>query len=249
MSLRLLQLSDCHLQPDPADTYRGINPETNLQRVLAAADSWQPDAIVLSGDLADHAAAGVYQRLNDQVAALQTPTLAFPGNHDDLDLMQAALTDHNFIWANPWHINGWQLVWLDSNIPQQPEGRLDQDKLKALDNIDPTLPAIVFLHHQPVVVGTPWIDRFKLQNPELLWQWMESHPHNVKAIAWGHIHHGWHSQIVLGGRTVELLGAPSSSACAVPGCEEFELDTRGPRLRWFTLQDYGRLTTGLLSVL
>ncbi len=248
MSLRLLQLSDCHLKIDPADNYRGINPEFNLGRVLKATADWQPDALILSGDLAEHATEEVYQRLNGWIAPLQIPAMAFPGNHDDFAMMQKTLTDQVFVWHNPWIINGWQLVWLDSNLPQQPAGDLDQKKLSVLDTIDPKLPTILSLHHQPVAVGTPWIDRFKLQNPELLWHWLESHPHSIKAIAWGHIHHGWHGEKLIGNHRIQLLGAPSASACAVPGCEEFKLDTRGPRARWFNLSDDGVVNTGLLGV-
>lgn len=248
MSLRLLQLSDCHLQSNPADSYRGIDPELNLQRILHSALEWQPDAMVLSGDLADHATTGTYQRLNDYIAELKVPVMAFPGNHDDFALMQTALTDSVFTWHNPWVVGGWQLVWLDSNLAEKPEGELDAKKLAVLDDIDPELPTLLFLHHQPIEVGTPWIDRFKLKNPELLWQWLSTHTHNIQAIGWGHIHHGWINDKMINDRLIQLLGAPSTSACAMPGCTEFELDLRGPRMRWFNLLDSGQLQTGLLSV-
>lgn len=248
MSLRLLQLSDCHLQNDPADGYRGICPELNLQRIIHTAREWQPEALVLSGDLADQATDKAYQRLNDYIAELKLPVMAFPGNHDDFGLMQSTLTDSVFTWQNPWLMGGWQLVWLDSNLAHQPEGELDQNKLAVLDTIDPELPTLLFLHHQPVEVGTPWIDRFKLKNPELLWQWLENHPHNIQAVSWGHIHHGWSGGKVINNRPIKLLGSPATSACAMPGCEEFELDLRGPRMRWFNLLDSGQLQTGLLSV-
>ncbi len=248
MRLRIIQLSDCHLQTDPSHDYRGINPEINLQRCLQAAADWEPDALILSGDLADHATATAYQRLNEQLAALQLPTLALPGNHDDFALLRQQLCDSVFVWQNPWLINGWQLVWLDSNLPQRPEGGLDQDKLKVLEKLDPEIPALLCLHHQPVAVGTPWIDRFKLNNPQLLWDWLGSHPHAIRAIAWGHIHHGWNGIQTIGEQTIPLFGAPATSACVMPGSEEFVLDPRGPRMRWFDLLDSGAVRSGLLSL-
>lgn len=248
MSLRLIQFSDCHLQHDPSHDYRGINPEQHLQRVLHAASEWEPDALVLSGDLADQATEQAYQRLNQYIAKLQIPALAFPGNHDHLPLMQTTLTDPTFQWTNPWVVNGWQLVWLDSNIQGDPAGELDEEKLQTLESINKQLPTILFLHHQPVEVGTPWIDRFRLRNPDILWDWLASHPHNIQAVAWGHIHHGWSGQQVINRQTIQLYGAPSASACVVPGSEEFVLDPRGPRMRWFNLLDSGEIQTGLLSV-
>jgi len=247
MSLRLLQLSDCHLQHDVNDPYRGINPEKHLHSTLRSVAEWAPDILVLSGDLADLASPAAYQRLNDHIGKLQRPAWAFPGNHDCLDLMRSSLIDKHFVWSNPWVVNGWQLVWLNSNIPGKPEGELNQEKLEVLEHIDNQLPTLLFLHHQPVVVGTPWIDRFRLKNPDCLWQWLATHRHNVQAIACGHIHHGWTGQRSINQQNISLFGAPSTSACVVPGSEEFVLDPRGPRTRWFNLLPSGQIQTGLLS--
>lgn len=248
MTIRLLQLSDCHLQEDPEHQYRGINPEENLQRCLAAALAWEPDALLFSGDLVDQACKASYQRLNHYIGNLDIPTLAFPGNHDDPDLMQRFLTAENITQSNHWVLNDWQIVWLDSNIRQQPHGELSAEKLLPLQQMDSTKAAILALHHQPVSVGTPWIDRFKLTNPELLWNELAQVEHTIKAITWGHIHHGWQSRKVINDQAISLYGAPSTSACARPGCEEFELDIRGPRLRWMLLDKNGQHSSGLLSV-
>jgi len=247
MSLRLLQLSDCHLQPDPADSYRSINPQQNLHRMLALADDWQPDRLVLSGDLVERAQSSVYQRLNDMLQQTGLPVLAFPGNHDDPDLLREHLQAPVFEHNNPQVHGGWQLVWIDSNVPQQPHGELDNDRLAVLSDLDPALPTLLFMHHQPVAVGTPWIDRFACHDSEVLWQWLQQHEHNVRAICFGHIHHGWQGEQQIGERRIPLYGAPSTSACVIPGSEKFTLDVRGPRVRWLQLADDGRLRTGLLS--
>ena len=247
MSLRLLQLSDCHLQPDPEQAYRGIYPEQNLQRMLAVAQQWQPDRLVLSGDLVEHATPQVYQRMNDLLQQTNIPVLAFPGNHDDTAMLRAQLNACVFDHDNPQQHGGWQLVWLDSNVPGQPHGVLDPQRLAVLSELDPELPTLLFMHHQPVLVGTPWIDRFACRNSDVLWQWLDQHVHKVRAICFGHIHHGWQGEKLIGERRIALYAAPSSAACVIPGSEHFTLDVRGPRLRWLLLEDDGRLRTGLLS--
>jgi Icc protein len=247
MTLRLLQLSDCHLQPDPAEPYRGINPELHLQRMLAVARDWQPDLLVLSGDLVERAQAKVYQRLNDMMQETGIPTLAFPGNHDDPKLLREHLQASVFDHGNPQQHDGWQLLWLDSNVPGQPHGILDAERLGQLSQLDPDLPTLLFMHHQPMPVGTPWIDRFDCRDSDVLWQWLNQHPHNVRAICFGHIHHGWQGEKRIGGRRIALLGAPSTSACVIPGSTSFALDVRGPRMRWLQLAADGGVRTGLLS--
>lgn len=247
MTLRLLQLSDCHLQPDPEQSYRGIMPEQNLQRMLALVRQWQPDRLVLSGDLVERAQAQVYQRLNDLLQETGIPVLAFPGNHDDADMLRAQLNAPVFDHTNPQQHGDWQLVWLDSNVAGQPHGTLDANRLEVLSKLDPQVPTLLFMHHQPVLVGTPWIDRFACRDSELLWQWLQQHPHNVRAICFGHIHHGWQGEQLIGERRIPLLGAPSTAACVMPGSDSFVLDVRGPRLRWLQLGPGDRLRTGLLS--
>ncbi len=247
MSLRLLQLSDCHLQPHPRLSYRGIDPDLNLQRMLHTACAWQPDRLVFSGDLAEQAVPEVYQRLDDLLQPLDIPVLAFPGNHDDPELLHRHLRASVFDHRNPQRHGGWQLLWLDSNVAGQPHGMLDTTRLEVLSKLDPQPPTLLFMHHQPVLVGTPWIDRFSCQDTDVLWQWLEQHPHNIRAICFGHIHHGWQGEKRIGDRRIVLLGAPSTAACVIPGSSRFVLDTRGPRLRWLILHANGQLRTGLLS--
>ncbi len=247
MTVRLLQLSDCHLLANAADCYRGINPEQHLQKMLSAALNWQPDLLVLSGDLVECAQPQVYQRLNRFIDALSVRTMAFPGNHDDGEMLRRHLDAAVFDHDNPLRCGAWQLVWIDSNVAGQPHGELSADKLAVLNHIDPQAPTLLFMHHQPDLVGTPWIDRYTCRNPELLWHWLQQHEHTVRAICFGHIHHAWRGERTINQRSIALLGAPSSSACVVPGSSEFVLDVRGPRGRWLQLADAGTVHTGLLS--
>jgi hypothetical protein len=165
MTVRLLQLSDCHLLANAADCYRGINPEQH---------------------------------------ALSVRTMAFPGNHDDGEMLRRHLDAAVFDHDNPQRCGAWQLVWIDSNVAGQPHGELSADKLAVLNHIDPQAPTLLFMHHQPDLVGTPWIDRFACRNPELLWHWLQQHEHTVRAICFGHIHHAWRGERTINQRNIKL---------------------------------------------
>ena len=60
---RLLQLSDCHLPPDPADPYRGVNADRGLAAVKSDLDeeslseAWQEGRAMSLAELLDYALA------------------------------------------------------------------------------------------------------------------------------------------------------------------------------------------------
>ena len=49
--MRLLQLSDCHLFADHAQTGYGVNPYQSLSRVLECAAGESPDYVIITGDV------------------------------------------------------------------------------------------------------------------------------------------------------------------------------------------------------
>ena len=51
----------------------------------------KPDAIVITGDLADSGDLHAYHILHDELAPLGLPVYAVPGNHDRRDRMQAVM--------------------------------------------------------------------------------------------------------------------------------------------------------------
>src|SRR5690242_17621482 len=82
----LFQLSDFHI----GGTWGGPDPVAGLaaavDTVLRMPD--RPDAVLLSGDLADTAADGEYEVVSREVGRLGAPVFALPGNHDDRDALR-----------------------------------------------------------------------------------------------------------------------------------------------------------------
>jgi 3',5'-cyclic AMP phosphodiesterase CpdA len=71
---RLLHISDVHFGPPH-------RPDL-AEKVLAFAERWRPDAVVLSGDLTQRAKPHQFQQARRFVDRLPAPTLVVPGNHD-----------------------------------------------------------------------------------------------------------------------------------------------------------------------
>lgn len=242
--LRVIQLSDCHVSADRSVLYRGLQAERNLVGLLPAIRRWQPDLLLLTGDVSEDGSAASYGRVSALLDSLGAPVLALPGNHDDRAVMS------RYFPRGPWDAplfhgaRGWQLVLLDSTAPGRIDGVLARPHLQALKaglHRSRSEHVLVALHHQPVRVGSPWIDRYALDDAEWLFGLLDRDA-RIRCIAFGHVHHA--IGIERGG--VQLLGAPSSVANSLPGCDTFTLDVAGPACRWLRLGADGRIETGVL---
>lgn len=242
-SLRIIQLSDCHVSANPAALFRGQGAGTNLQRVLDLAGRWKPDLLLLTGDVSEDGSQESYERTSNCLAQTGVPILALPGNHDDVDLMS-----HYFPlgpWSRPYVLerSNWQLVLLDSTEAERISGRFSETASKQLHTAlqdGGQEHALVALHHQPVPVGAPWIDRYMLESPQRFFEVIDRSS-RVRCICWGHVHH----DVQLRRKGVTLLGAPSTVANSIAATQRFTLDPAGPAYRWLTLSARGEVETGV----
>jgi len=243
MSLKIIQLSDCHVSASPDAVYRGIDPRATLQSLLPRVRDWSPDLVLLTGDLAEDASAGAYAFLRDALAKIDAPVISIPGNHDDPAgqgrYFPATATETPLVRI----AKGWKLIMLNSAAEGRIEGVLSEAMLEGLGTAlrQAPVPTMVVLHHQPVPTDSPWIDRYALREPEAFWSIIDQYE-SVRAVCWGHIHHDFEA---LRGE-VCLLGAPSTSRNSLARQKRFTGDPAGPAARWFELGADGRLGTGLL---
>ena len=242
--LRIIQVSDCHVPQDPATPYRGQNADRNLSSLLPVIRRWQPDLLLLTGDVSEDASAAAYGRVAAQLSTAGAPVLALPGNHDDPALMR------RYFPQGPWegpHVcaaRNWRVVLLDSTEPGEVSGRFSAACLERLERdlrANASRFVLLALHHQPLAVGSLWIDRYALERAEAFWSVVDRYP-QVRGVAWGHVHQDFDTQR----GELRLLGAPSSVANSLPEREAFTLDLAGPACRWLELGAEGAIETGLL---
>ena len=83
----LVQLSDPHI----GATWAGGDPVAGLRAAVESVRRLpdRPDAILMSGDMADNAADGEYELVRDLLAEIGVPVFVLPGNHDDRDRLRA----------------------------------------------------------------------------------------------------------------------------------------------------------------
>ena len=242
MSLRLVQVSDCHLSATIGADYRGQDPDANLAAVGPAIRAFDPQVLVLTGDLSENASVESYGRLADWATQFGCRVWWIPGNHDDPGIMAGPFGAAGFEAGPLVHAGDWQFLLLDSTWPNDPGGELDADRLAAWDDLDPARPLGVFVHHQPLSVGAHWIDKVGMRAPGRLWDRLQAGPRPA-FIAFGHVHQRFR-QVYDG---VECLAAPSTAANSLPATPRFAPGESTPMARWFRLES-GGFRSGLLSV-
>ncbi len=238
----LIQLSDCHFLADAQGLYRDQNPDACLARLLPALKALKPDGVVLTGDLAEDGSPAAYERVVTHLNGLAEKVAWIPGNHDDLDAMSTIFGNAGYDSGPVLQWGGWRLALLNSVVANDPGGELDAGQLALLEGLaDEPQPTMVFVHHPPMSVGSPWIDRYALRAPEALIERLDAQWAHV--VAFGHVHQVFSATH----EGVQYLSAPATSVNSQADMERFTTDPTGPKARWFRLMPQGRWATGVIS--
>lgn len=243
-TLRILHITDPHLYADADGELRGVRTADSLAAVLDAARAEAtPDAILVTGDIAQDESRGAYERFRDLLGGRGAPVWCLAGNHDDPALMAELLNEAPFTFGGVIDAGGWRIHLLSTWVEGEVGGGLDAETLAAVE-ADLTAyedrPALLCLHHQPVPVGSRWLDGIGLAEPEALLALADRNT-RVRGIVWGHVHQAFEA----GRNHYRLLATPSTCRQFMPNREEFAVDDRPPAWRWLELGADGRLDTRL----
>lgn len=247
--VRILQLTDCHLDEQPGGRLLGMDTDHSLQAVIEQArrDGRAPHLVLATGDLADGGAPAAYRRLRAYVEKLCPQQFWLPGNHDDRRAMEA-LPGAGSLMPTELRIGAWQLLLLDSQIPGEIGGELGADQLAQLERslaeaAESGLYSLVCLHHQPVPIGCDWLDEQRVCDADALFRILADYP-GVRGLLWGHIH----QEVDRRRNGLRLLASPSTCVQFAPGSEDFCADDLPPGYRWLELHGDGRLETEVCRV-
>ncbi|WP_030271811.1 metallophosphoesterase [Streptomyces sp. NRRL B-24484] len=195
----IAHLSDIHLgqdRPGPDGPDGGARAEARAARVMAHLEALPGpiDAVLVTGDIADHGSAEEYRTAARVLASDRWPVLTCPGNHDDRATYRTALLGEEPSAApvNRLHeLPGLTVLMCDSSVPGRNEGRFDEETLGWLDttlsHARRDVPAVVAFHHPPVELHVPVVDPIRLLDEERLAAVLRCHP-QVAAVLCGHAH-------------------------------------------------------------
>jgi Icc protein len=241
-SIRLLQMTDPHLYADRGGRLRGVETHPALLKVIAHArqNHWPCDGILATGDLVQDDPGG-YATFREVFDRLDVPIYCLPGNHDDLPAMREALAGAPYQMGGTVRKGSWQVVLLDSCINGGAAGHLSAASLAALDSAlsaGRDIHTLVCLHHQPIPMGSRWLDQVGLENAAEFLGVLDRH-RNVRGVLWGHVHQAYDGNR----KGVLFMSTPSTCAQFLPASEHFELDRRPPGYRWLELAADGTIST------
>lgn len=239
--VRLAQITDSHIFADPEGCLLGLNTRDSFEAVCERVmrEEWRPDAILATGDLSQDSSPQAYQYLADAFKSMDVPTFWCPGNHDNPETMELYLSNNRVFAAKQLLIGRWQIILLDSSVKGKVHGRLEKDQLNFLERALKRYPdkhALVSLHHQPVQIGSRWLDQIGLVNAAEFNQVIAKYS-QVKSVLWGHIHQEYqHTE-----NGVQWIATPSSCVQFKPGSEDFSAGTEAPGYRYLNLYSDGRI--------
>ena len=243
--LNILQVTDTHLLADRQARLLGLNTNDSLQCVLQLSQKHHSnvDLVLVTGDLVHDGSDSGYARLQEFFSTYSAPVLLMAGNHDEHRQLQTSAAHGPAKYVKQFQCRGWQIVLLDSTIRGSDGGRLAAAELSLLQqylNSAPTLPTLVCLHHQPVPMGSRWLDSMLLENAQEFFAVLDGHP-QVRGVLWGHVHQEYE-----GTRNgVRLMATPSTCFQFKPRSEDFALDAVAPGYRWLDLYPDGRIESGV----
>ena len=236
-----------------SDTHFGGPPDARAraERVLAhliAMDPW-PDALVVSGDVADHGFAEEYAEAREVLDAWPGPKIVGTGNHDVRTEFARGLLDRegDGPLLQVLEAATFRIVMLDSLVDARDGQRIDHGELSAeqltwlevMLQSDPT-PSFVVLHHPPAEIGLELMAPILLHDPEPLERVLRGHDHVVATLV-GHAHTA--CATTFAGRPL-LIGGGSASTVTMDAEDVPRVwEAAPPSLALHLMHDDGRLTT------
>jgi 3',5'-cyclic-AMP phosphodiesterase len=191
----LAQLTDPHITVGPGDA----GSAEALAAAVAAVNGFdpRPDAVLLTGDVTEHASEAEYERAAELLAQLSIPLHLLVGNHDDPDGIRAHLGapgDQGEPLQYSQALGPLRLVACDTSVRGQDAGALGPERLAWLEaelERDRTTPTLLAMHHPPLLIGMGVLDEIGLaQDDRLALRELLSANPQVKRIVTGHVHRG-----------------------------------------------------------
>lgn len=237
-TIRIVQITDTHLYADPAGKLLGVNTLSSFHQVIdeIAATDWPADHVLATGDLVHDASPSGYRDLAKTLDRFGIPVHCLPGNHDVPTVMREHLRGEQVDTGSIVDAGSWRFVMLDSVIIGDPGGRLAESELALLQDALDSAPhhVLICLHHQPVPVGSAWMDTMALENADAFFRIIDASD-KVRGILWGHVHQTFDAMR----GPIRMLASPSTCVQFVPKQDAFGIDEEPPGFRLLALTPDG----------
>ena len=243
--LRLVQVTDTHLNGTPDGELLGMNTARSARAVIDAAKrSGNIDGFLVTGDIAADEQPAAYAQLEEMLGQ-DTPSLWLPGNHDDIRSNLESLEPH---LRRRLRTSNWDVVMLETQVQGEVGGALNTAELAALaaaidEAVVENKYLLVATHHPLRSMASAWLDEQSVRNADEALNMLAPHADRVLTIS-GHVHQ--ESDAVVAG--IRMLTTPSTCVQFAPRSEDFALDDLPPGYRSLRLFADGSVQTEVVRV-
>lgn len=229
-----VQISDTHLFRDPSTKLWDVAPDPMLDRALEELGKLgRPAFFLVTGDCSSDGSTDSYRRLDEKMHRFGVPVYYVPGNHDDAMSMAQIFLGRELPvrekLTQTFEALGWRFVLLDSSVPGEDGGELGDAQrawLRATLAAAPNTSTIVVVHHNPMPVGSAWLDPMTIADANALNAILETSS-QVRAVLFGHVHQVFETRR----NGAQYLSAPSTFFQFKPNSARFGRDDRPPGFR------------------
>ena len=228
----LLHLSDTHLLADGNRLYGSVDSARHVERLIAdvEASGGRPDAIVITGDLADKGEPHAYAQLRSIVEPaaerMGAKLLWVMGNHDNRANFRTELLGQEPSLEPIDHVDyvgGLRIITFDTTVPGSHHGEISERQLEWLSE-QLSFPApdgtILAMHHPPVPSMLDLSVAVELRDQASLAQVLRGT--DVRSILAGHLHYS---------STATFAGIPVAVASATCYTQDLNVPVGGTRGR------------------
>ncbi|TFD63026.1 phosphodiesterase [Cryobacterium ruanii] len=201
----LVHLSDTHFLANGAALYGSVDTDHTVHHALEQLhrSGIRPDALILTGDVADRGEADAYRRIRGIVetaaARWEAKIIWVMGNHDQrepfrTELLRQAPAAHDYADQYPvdhvHDLDGLRIIALDTSVPGYHHGEVTEEQLSWLAELfahPARRGSILALHHPPIPTPLPLMSVLELQDQPRLAAVLDGS--DVRAILGGHLHY------------------------------------------------------------
>ncbi|MFF4254140.1 metallophosphoesterase family protein [Streptomyces sp. NPDC001663] len=206
--MRILHLSDTHIERTDAPNKHGVNATDSLRLMLHELRYQRGvDAIVVTGDLANDGAVEAYSTVRELIGEfagrMDAPVFYTTGNHDEREAFAKVLGSGHLAvdGSDRAHttgaercavstVGGWRFVTLDSLVPGEVYGHLGAaqlDWLRGVLSVPAERGTVLAFHHPPIALDISATQQvFGLRDPGGLAEAVRGS--DVRVVLTGHYH-------------------------------------------------------------